>query len=64
LTALKRWCGSTSRHVAVFDRCGNAEVHDVDIIMSRSAFLEATVGYCAVRYAGAEEIMVAVPKMT
>jgi hypothetical protein len=47
-----------------FDRRGNTEVHDVGTVMSRLAFPKATVAYCTVRYAGAEAIMAAVPKMT
>jgi hypothetical protein len=49
--------------VAVFDRRGSTEVRYMDTVMSRLAFLNATVGYYATRYAGTEAIMVAVPKM-
>jgi hypothetical protein len=62
--ALERWCGSTSGHVAVFDRCISTEVRDVDTVTSRLAFPKATVGYCVVRYTRAEAIMVVVHEVT
>jgi hypothetical protein len=58
-----RWCGSTSGHVVTFDRRGSAEVRNVDTVTSRLAFPKATVGYCAVRDAGAEAIMVTALEM-
>jgi hypothetical protein len=61
---LKRWCGSISGHVSVFDRRGSTEVRDVDTVTSRLAFPKATVGYYAVRYTIAEAIMPAVPEAT
>jgi hypothetical protein len=48
----------------VFDRRESAEVRDVDIVMSRLSFPMATVGYCTVRYAGAEAIMTIAPETT
>jgi hypothetical protein len=35
----------------------------VDTVTSRLAFPKATVGYCTMRYVGAEAIMDAVPEM-
>jgi hypothetical protein len=64
LSALMRWCGSTSEHVATFDRCESVEVRDVDTVMSCLMFPKATVGYYAVRDAGAKAIMATVPETT
>jgi hypothetical protein len=50
--------------VVVFDRHESTEVHDVDTVTSRLAFPKATVGYCAVRFTGADTIMVTVLKTT
>jgi hypothetical protein len=60
---LKRWCGSTSGNVAVFDRHESTEVHDMDPVMSRLVFSKATVGYYAAEYARTKAIMVAVLEM-
>jgi hypothetical protein len=46
-----------------FDRRGSAEVRNVDTVTSRLAFPKATVGYCAVRDAGGEAIMVTALEM-
>jgi hypothetical protein len=46
--------------MAAFDHRESNQVRGVDTITSRLAFPKASIGYCAVRYVGAEAIMAAV----